>query len=425
MLNRCLYLIAVAVALAATPAFADLKAIHKDKLPQEAKVLNALAEVSAVEAMVDHWSDKWRYQMPKEQVAATLNRSLADLKETAEASPENEELLLLLGLVAHYSYNLDAEGTYEIAVDSFHKAQKLAPEDFRPAWFLGLHQCQSSSEFVEGMKKLLALENSKESQQLPAAFWDDYLQCAVVTNMPAHALRAGSRASKLDPQPSRMRTALVEGMQKRLLQPDPDGAYPAKQVWFAETTGASTVFTSFLFGLRFTFPGEWRLNLPEVQKAFGMAQFEVGPYAGKSGQVTPNIVVIARPPKRGETLQDLLLAVTKNHGGAAIPASVCPSQQCLAWEAVKPGMYKEEGDGHMIVTAFERDTPDFPGLSFENPAPLPNTPKDSQVHAFHPEDRLQRFPGKLYYLVMLDTASSVLEKAKQDYESFLKNLQVE
>lgn len=425
MLNRCLYLIAVAVSFAATPAFADLKAIHKDKLPEEAKVLSALADVSAVEAMVDHWSDKWRYQTPKEQVSAALNSSLAALKEAAQASPDNEELLLLLGLVAHYSYNLDAEGTYEVAVASFHKAQKLVPDDFRPTWFLALHQCQSSSEFVEGMKKFLVLENSKQWQQLPSAFWDDYLQCAVVTNMPAHALRAGARAGKLDPQPSRMRSAMVEAMQKRLPQPDPDSTYPAKQVWFAENAGASTVFTSFLFGLRFTSPSEWRLNLPDVQEGFGMAQFETGPYTGNSGQVTPNIVVLVRPPKPGETLQDLLLAVTKDHGGAAIPATVCPTDQCLAWAATKSGMYKEEGDGHMIVTAFERDTPDFPGLLFENPAPLPDTPKDSQVHAFHPEDRRQRFSGKLYYLVMLDTASSVLEKAKQDYETLLKNIQVE
>jgi hypothetical protein len=243
--------------------------------------------------------------------------------------------------------------------------------------------------------------------------------------MPAHGLRAGARANKLDPQPSHFRTTLLEAISERFQRPDPASTYPAKGSWFAQNAGKETVFTSFLFGLRFSSPADWPLNLPDVKDGFGMAQFEAGPYPGNGDQVTPNILVIARPPKPGETLQDLLTAVTKKHGGSAIPATVCPAQQCLAWEATTPGMYKQDGDGHMIVTVFQRDAPEYPGLLFEEPAYPFGHSNDGKVHFFHPGDHLTRFPGTLYYLVMLDTADSVLQSAKQDYYTFLKNMVVE
>ncbi|MGH9571216.1 MAG: hypothetical protein ACRD4F_16335, partial [Candidatus Angelobacter sp.] len=246
VLNRYLLLaITIGVLLAATPARADLKAIRQDKLPQDPAVQKALADVSDIEPMVDHWSAQWRYETPKKKVAARLKSSLATIEKSLRASPDNEELLLLAGLVAHYSYNLNAQGSYELAADSFTKAEKLAPEDFRPMWFLAQQQCQSYTQALDGMKKFLDLENSKDAPELPAAFWGDYLQCATVTNMPAHGLRAGARANQLDAQPSPLRTGLLQSLRERFHRPDPATTYTAKQAWFAENSGATTVFTSF------------------------------------------------------------------------------------------------------------------------------------------------------------------------------------
>jgi len=45
--------------------------------------------------------------------------------------------------------------------------------------------------------------------------------------------------------------------------------------------------------------------------------------------------------------------------------------------------------------------------------------------AFHPGQIHQRIPGKLYYLVLLDTAASIEEPAMKDYDFFLQNLTVE
>jgi hypothetical protein len=63
-------------------------------------------------------------------------------------------------------------------------------------------------------------------------------------------------------------------------------------------------------------------------------------------------------------------------------------------------------------------------LLFEEPAE-PEAPKDGKTSYFHPRERLRRMDGTLYYLVMLDTADSVLDDAKKDYDTFLQSLQAE
>lgn len=178
-----------------------------------------------------------------------------------------------------------------------------------------------------------------------------------------------------------------------------------------------------MFGLRFSSPGTWRLDLEDVQKSFGMARFDTGPFEGKAGKVFPTILVIVRPPKPGETLQDFFKAVTPTQG-VAIPAAVCPARECLAAEAVKAGAYKKEGNGYALITVFNRETPEFPGVLFEEPTP-PIVEQDGEVHSFTPNKRFGRISGALYYLVLLDTADSVLQKGRDEYEIFLKNMQVE
>jgi hypothetical protein len=43
----------------------------------------------------------------------------------------------------------------------------------------------------EGMQEFLAIERKSSWEQFSAGFWDDYLECATVTDMPSHAVRAG------------------------------------------------------------------------------------------------------------------------------------------------------------------------------------------------------------------------------------------
>jgi len=89
--------------LIAIPAFAGLHDIHPEKLPQTPEVQKAYADLVKLEPMVETWSPTWRYETPKADVAALLKTSQGRLQEALAATPDNEELLLIYGLVAHYA----------------------------------------------------------------------------------------------------------------------------------------------------------------------------------------------------------------------------------------------------------------------------------------------------------------------------------
>jgi hypothetical protein len=423
-MKRCLHVMLLAVALSiSVPAIAGVKDIRKEKLPPDSAVAKVYADVEAIEEYVRVWSDSWPYPVPKNEVASRLKTSLAELQKALTSTPDNEELLLLTGLVAQYAHNVDVEGAPGAAESSFEKARKIAPGDFRADWFLAVFRCESGL-IKQGMEAMLALEASRNWSQLPSSFWDDYLYCALIANMPAHALRASNYATKLQASSSKDRDVLLDLARKRFTTPDSAATYGAHEVWTGENRGLQTIFTSTMFGISFSSQSSWRAKVADVSKGVGMIQFQTDPHPGKFGQVYPNILVIVRQPKLGESLADFQQSILQGKSAKSIPATTCPSQDCLAAEIVEPAGYKTEGDAHFVMTVFKRDSPEFPGLLFEVVSGPPISGSD-QPQYFRSTERLHRLDGPLYYLVGLDSADSVLVQAKSDYEAFLKSIQVE
>jgi hypothetical protein len=414
----------IAMLLVVAPGGASLKDIHTERLPQLESVQKALAEASAVEEFAQGWSNKWAYDTPKDVVVAQLKDSLGRLQTAVASAPDNAELLLLTGLVAHYAYNVDVNEAYDVAVESLQKANRLAPDDFRTNWFLGVHQC-GGADATKGMNQFLAAENRWAWNLLPPGFWDDYMLCATYANMPAHVLRAGDYASKLNAPPSEFRSFLVQGARKRFQPPDPDATYSAKDIWETRNEDPRPVFTSYMCGFSFSPLPDWKLRRLEAQKGTCLVQLETGPHPSQAGGVVPNLVIMARQAKAGETLTDFLKSFGTYPSAKPVTVSRCPAEQCLAYEVIKPKGYGAAGNGYGLVMVFKREAPKFPGLLFEQPAG-PDLPKNnSKATYFHPNDRIQRLAGTLYYMVMLDTADSVLDEAKHDYDTLLEHLQPE
>jgi hypothetical protein len=406
-----------------TPAIASLKDIHADKLPQDDSVQKAYAEAATVEEYVRGWSDKWQYKIPKDTVVAQLKDSLDKLQKAAVSAPDNSELLLLTGLVAHYAYNVDVQEAYEVGVSSLQKAHKLAPDDYRPEWFLGEHECQAG-KIKDGMDLFLSVEGRSAWDHLSPSFWDDYIFCASVANMPAHVLRAGDHLNKLKVPPLQYRDFLMDVARKRFKTPDLSATYSSEEVWETNNENSHLVFKNYMCGFSFSPLAEWRLSRLEVQKGMCLVQIATGPHPSKAGDVIPNLVVLARQAKAGETLADFMKSFGEYPSAKPITVSHCPSEPCLAFEVTRPLAYGAAGNGYGLLMAFKRDAPEFPGLLFEEPGG-PEAPKTGKVTYFHPRERLHRLDGTLYYVVMLDAADSVLDVAKQDYDTLLKYLQVE
>ncbi len=203
------------LALTVTPAFGDIAAIHANALPQEPSILAALDDARQLEPYVSLWTNDWKHPIAKDEVAKRLEKDLDFLGAALQKHPDNAELALLTGLVAHYAYNVDVADSHDKAVFAFEAAQKLTPTDMRTTWFHADLLCQTK-ETEAGARKFLDLESTHPWDQLPSAFWGDYMYCATVTNMPAHVLRAASYLEKLHAPNSQMRTFLTDNAKQTL-----------------------------------------------------------------------------------------------------------------------------------------------------------------------------------------------------------------
>jgi len=405
-------------------AFADIAAIHADRLPQETAVLAALDDAKQLEPYSHSWNSNWQFSIAKEDVATRLGKDLGFLTLALKNHPDNTELLLLTGLVARYAYNLDVPGSYDTAISVLVHAHDLLPSDVRASWFHATLMCQTTQPKA-GADEFLSIEDSHAWDQLPVAFWDDYMECASVTSMPAHILRAADHLAQLHAPNSEMRNFLANGARKRFDPFDPKKEYEPKEVWKGVNAGENIEFTSTTCGVRFRAHGNWEVNQIGMAKGGCIANFSTGPYKATTRDLYPSVLLLVKQPEENETLQDFSKRFTKKGTFESFTPARCPSTACIAMKGVQPGMYKQDGDGHGRIVVFERDQPESPGLIFEAPLEIPKSEGGEGVKYYRPSQIQQRIPGKLYYLVMLDTAASIEGPAMKDFDFFLDNLTME
>jgi hypothetical protein len=355
-------------------------------------------------------------------VASRFLLALHTLENAQKQAPTNKELQLFTGLVAHLAYNLDIEEAYDPAM-KFLQAQ--ASEGFRAAWFLGIHQCQSNNP-VGGMQQLLRVETSSPS--LPSAFWQDYANCAGVTNMPVHAVRAYDRAKSAgDGTPNDAQ--LEQVARNRLKRSDPTASYPAKQVWYAQQTEDRVLFTSNICGESFTAKANSPVNINEVSKGSCTVIVTSEKYPTRDGHATASLLVLTQIPREAESLEAYSQRMLNNpryEGKTALTGVPCPVTTCIAFEIITDKLYKSEGGAHLIAVFFQSNQPDYPGLRFETPLSLPKAPSGSnQPTFFTSEATLQRFNGPLYTFVALDANQDIYPRSRTEFDDLLKSLVID
>jgi hypothetical protein len=309
-------------------------------------------------------------------------------------------------------------------MDALANAEKAAPSDVRPSWFRASLLCQTSQP-KRGADQFLAIEAAHAWDRLPAAFWDDYMECATVTAMAAHVLRAADHLDNLHAKSSDMRAFLIEAAVKRFEAFDPAKTYQPKDVWAAADLGDSVEFTSTRCGLRFHAGGAWKVEDLSFRNRSCVANFTTGPYKGARHQLHPSILMMVKQPEENESLDEFAKRFTAKGTFEPFAPSHCPSDRCIALKGVQSGMYGKDGDGHGRIIAFERNQPDFPGLVFESPWELPKSEGSEGLKTYRPDQVKTRIPGRLYYLVVLDAAASIEEPAMKDLDAFLRDIVVE
>ncbi|MGO4210906.1 hypothetical protein AB4Y89_11205 [Terriglobus sp. 2YAB30_2] len=371
--------------------------------------------------MVDHWDATWRYTTPRQRVVDQLATALKTVQAAHDRSPDDLELTLLLGVVAHYGYNVDLPQTYELAMSMFGKANTLAPEDIRGRWFEAAHVCQSARP-AAGMKAFLEIEQSHPWKSLPVDFWDDYMACGTVTVMPAHVLRAADYLSKLNAPANDMRSFLIEANSKRFTDPDPKNV-PQQQAWRVRKANSPKVrIGSYLCGFSMDVPGDWEIGFAPVNEQICMVQMQLP--QEKKARLHSQVAVMARPAKSEETVKEFLRTAVQHGEIQDLAELPCPVASCVQVKLADKNKAGKDGDEIGWLIAFEKEGPEYPGLLLEEPTDPP-TKKEDKPQYFHPAERSTRAKGRILYLFVLDTSSVSAPMAKPRMEELLRSLQVE
>jgi hypothetical protein len=420
------------VCLCATPAWSQLRQIDRSKLPQDSAVQSAYTDLLPIDQFAQTNQAAWRFPVPREQVTSRFLVALHTLEAAQLQDPDNKELQVLTGLVAHLAYNLGIEEAYGPALNLL---RALANDDFRAAWFLGIHQCQSNDP-VGGMQRLLHVETSSAS--LPGAFWEDYANCAGVTNMPVHAIRAYDMARKAADGPP-VDDQLEQLARNRIKPSSITDSYPVRQAWHSEKIAGGNRFTSALCGESFATRSTSHLTVGDVSHATCAVTIDSEDYPSRYGPSTASLLFLTQAAKPGESLeafsQRVLEAFTQRKvkdprqaDKTPLTGIQCPVATCLSFEIVTNKLYKAEGGAHLLAVFFQSEQPAYPGLRFETPQPPPKSPstaRSREPSPFRTDEVLQRFNGTLYSFVTLDANQDIYPRARADFDELLKSLVID
>lgn len=401
--------------------------IDRTKLPPDAAVQAAYLDALTNNPFARTYEMSWRFPTPKEQLAVSFTRDLHALEDAQKKSPGNVELELLTGLVAHLAYNLNVDEGYTPAIDLLGTLARNNPQDYRAAWFLGIHQCQSN-DTAGGMKRLLGIEST--FNQLPRAFWQDYANCASVSLMPEHAIRAYDNAHKVLSGPPNDET--LERIARKVVKPSsPDQSYPIRTAWAFAQTKDQVRFTSTLCGESFVTRPDARVELHDVKNGTCAITIESPHFTNRHGESSANRLILTMIPKPGESLEDFahrFLSGPKYSMARPITGVPCPVARCIAFEIVTDKLYPGEGGAHLISVFFASDEPQYPGLIFEQPQAIPTSGagKDSDKPTFYrANEGVSRFSGTLYTFVALDANADIYAPSRALFDGLLKSLVVD
>lgn len=386
-------------------AWANINYIDRTKIGNEPRLAAVVDYLTDNQQFFDHWSSEWNYALPKNGFIAALhdNYQLA-----ASVVPKNAELYLLLGDISSYLYNLDDTAYYCKAVENYQLAIEASPDDYRGYWFLGHHYASSNAPIP-------AIENFKNAEQRlppnePADFWNDYAWATAVANMPSHCSYAMDKVKLITGQAGSFEEQLGSTIRNRIEPLDKRKSFAKEELWTA-TEGEQMNFCCRPLGIKVTIDADWGLMLYDFEK--GQTAFVISPPAiknKKGAEIGYTIGILMKTAEANENLADYLNGFVSPYPKKTKIAFSDKYDKLIAYELIDKSVYTEMGGAHMYVIGIERMAPAYPGLLLEEPASLPQgTP--GEVSYYQPLNCKDRFDGKLFYAIMLDSCEDINEQS--------------
>jgi len=387
--SKTMVLTSLMLILFSTVASARLSNIVKENLHLNTELESVLAQIETIENMVYVWTPEWNYAKPKEEVIELITSGYKMLEEHTTHHLENKELYLLMGLLAHYGYQLDLADFYQLAENAYARAAAVDPDDFRPKWFMAMHQLKAAL-VIEGMDTMLALAAEYPPAELPPEFWEDYAYGALLAWMPSHAAMALTYAHESLGYAGYMERLIGGIVQNRFLPPPEETSVENEKLWEVYRTEDGFNLVNRLFGFSLITPEDWEVRLGPVQNRNVSVLIKPPGKKGFQTNVLPTILIFSRLPEQGETLEDFLQEVFRSSQSLRELSS---TPEVKTYELESAELYPAEGGGYCYVTGIQRRAPRFPGVLLEKPISISRNGDGEGVRYYAAEQVYRRFEG--------------------------------
>ena len=404
------------------PCLGNIRAINYRDIPDFDKMQKYYDYIFNNEFLYQNYTPEWKYDVDKKEVIGNLVSILKELEKYENKNPKNVDLRLLEGDICHFLYNLDETKYGKQAEKYYADAANISKEDFRPQWFLA-HHYVLSLRLAESYNLYRDILNSIDHKNMPEEFINDYCYASVLLTMPSSAMWGFSKFRQITGKTSYVEKQAGEHVKSLLVKVSNSDVIETSKQWMA--FDSNMVFLNRLFGMRITICKDWKI-IPQdnkLGKTNSSGVFILPPMEkGKKGNLGYTIAVISKIPEKGETFQKFIDSSIGSFSSESERSDFEVNDvKYVAYKIKKTDVYPDEGGAKVRLLFVERNEPEFPGMIIEHPIiPIKDKSSDSKgVSYFRMNPQYTRYQGKLFYLIILDTADSIFDKSDKVFMRFL------
>jgi tetratricopeptide (TPR) repeat protein len=365
------------------------------------------------ELFYNHWSPEWNYKKSKEELIEILEKSYANF---LNISPQTTELYLLLGTISHYLYNLDKTNYHKTALEYFSKAIANNAKEFRAYWFLGYHFSLSNNS-TEAITNFLIAKTLLPKEE-PIDFWENFAFAAAVANMPSHSIFAMERVQEITGTMGYLESQLGENIRKQIKSIDKTKDYKKEDIWYG-SKGELVTFISRPLGIKILVDSTWNLSLYDHNNGISAFIINPNPIANDKGlEINYTIAIIIKTAETQDNLEDYINKFISNYPVKEKIKLFDNYEKMIVYEMKDKAMYEEIGGGHLYMVGIERNNPKNPGLLLERPVNLPQENSENLIF-YCPTGSFNRFEGKIFYAIMLDSCEDIHDKSFSVFKEFI------
>jgi hypothetical protein len=395
---------------------ANINYIKWDKIPGSSNNTKFHQFMINNQRFFDHWSPEWNYDVAKSTLIDSLELSFRSFDNISDKTAESH---LLLGVISHYLYNLDVQNYFDTAVLNFTTAIELDSADFRGHWFLGFHYTLSGKS-EKGVHEIFYAQQLL-TDEVPVAFWEDYIQATHLAQMPSHSLMGMSVIRNGIGEPGYMERNIGDAVRKRFLPTFSDSSYRYQDIWQSNRQDY-IIFTSRTLGMSFAIDSTWGLTFYDFKNGQTFVMIKPPGITNAKGQlITYTIAVMIRSPKGDAGIESMMEPLMKPY---PIKNKFTFSEQIpvnAAYEVRDPNMYSNIGGAHFNFVGFHRNEPQFPGMDLEIPGDLNSNGSTGEVTYLKFNPFYTRLNGPIQYTFLLDTCEDIYEESHIVFKNFLIN----